>query len=144
MEHRENSFLEQEPVGKLMMKYAIPCIISLLVAAMMAINNMIQKYGALDAVFSRQEYAQIPMAVVGIVMKFFQIVVSIAVGMAAGCIPVVGYNVGAKRNDRVKVLFTRLLVCESAAFRTFRSAGGREGGRCANWLKHVEKTPAPS
>ena len=32
--------------------------------------------------------------------------------MAAGCIPVVGYNVGAKRNDRVKVLFTRLLVCE--------------------------------
>ncbi len=85
-----------------------------LVAAMMAINNMIQKYGALDAVFSRQEYAQIPMAVVGIVMKFFQIVISIAVGMAAGCIPVVGYNVGAKRNDRVKVLFTRLLVCEFA------------------------------
>ncbi len=85
-----------------------------LVAAMMAINNMIQKYGALDAVFSRQEYAQIPMAVVGIVMKFFQIVISIAVGMAAGCIPVVGYNVGAKRNDRVKALFTRLLVCEFA------------------------------
>ena len=83
-----------------------------LVAAMMAINNMIWKYGALDAVFSQQLYAQIPMAVVGIVMKFFQIVISIAVGMAAGCIPVVGYNVGAKRNDRVKVLFTRLLVCE--------------------------------
>ena len=26
MEHRENSFLEKEPVGKLMMKYAVPCI----------------------------------------------------------------------------------------------------------------------
>lgn len=83
-----------------------------LVAAMMAINNMIRKYGALDAVFSQQQYAQIPMAVVGIVMKFFQIVISIAVGMAAGCIPVVGYNVGAGRNDRVKALFTRLLICE--------------------------------
>ena len=83
-----------------------------LVAAMMAINNMIQKYGALDAVFSNPEYAQIPMAVVGIVMKFFQIVISIAVGMAAGCIPVVGYNVGADRNDRVKALFTRLLIGE--------------------------------
>ena len=83
-----------------------------LVAAMMAINNMIQKYGALDAVFSNPEYAQIPMAVVGIVMKFFQIVISIAVGMAAGCIPVVGYNVGAGRNDRVKALFTRLLIGE--------------------------------
>ena len=83
-----------------------------LVAAMMAINNMVQKYGALDPVFSSPEYAQIPMAVVGIVMKFFQIVISIAVGLAAGCIPVVGYNVGAARNDRVKSLFTRLLVSE--------------------------------
>lgn len=85
-----------------------------LVAAMMAINNMIRKYGALDSLFSQAEYTQIPMAVVGIVMKFFQIVISIAVGMAAGCIPVVGFNVGAGRNDRVKALFTRLLICEAA------------------------------
>ena len=65
-----------------------------LVAAMAAINNMIRKYGALDAVFGQEQYAQIPMAVVGIVMKFFQIVISIVVGMAAGCIPVVGFNIG--------------------------------------------------
>ena len=63
-----------------------------LVAAMAAINNMLRKYGALDPVFGLEEYAQIPMAVVGIVMKFFQIVISIVVGMAAGCIPIVGYN----------------------------------------------------
>lgn len=44
-----------------------------LVAAMAAINNMLRKYGALDAVFGQEQYAQIPMAVVGIVMKFFQI-----------------------------------------------------------------------
>ncbi|MBD5493600.1 MAG: MATE family efflux transporter [Lachnospiraceae bacterium] len=84
-----------------------------LVAAMAAINNMIQKYGALDAVFGQEQYAQIPMAVVGIVMKFFQIVISIAVGTAAGCIPVVGYNIGAGRKDRVKSLFTRLLSVEA-------------------------------
>ena len=83
-----------------------------LVAAMMAINNMIQKYGALDAVFGQPEYAQIPMAVVGIVMKFFQIVISIAVGMAAGCIPIVGYNVGAGHRDRAKTLLTDLLSAE--------------------------------
>ena len=83
-----------------------------LVAAMAAINNMMRTYGARDAVFGQPEYAQIPMAVVGIVMKFFQIVISIAVGMAAGCIPVVGFNVGAKRKDRVRELFTRLLVGE--------------------------------
>ena len=85
-----------------------------LVAAMAAINNMIRKYGALDPVSSQPEYAQIPMAVVGIVMKFFQIVISVVVGMAAGCIPIVGYNVGAGLHKRVKSLFTRLLVCEAA------------------------------
>lgn len=84
-----------------------------LVAAMAAINNMIRKYGMLDEVFSQSQYAQIPMAVVGIVMKFFQIVISIAVGMAAGCIPIVGYNVGAKRNDRAKNIFTYLLASEA-------------------------------
>jgi len=84
-----------------------------LVAAMAAINNMICKYGALDKIFGLEQYAQIPMAVVGIVMKFFQIVISIVVGMAAGCIPVVGYNMGAGLKDRVKQLFTTLLVAEA-------------------------------
>lgn len=85
-----------------------------LVAAMAAINNGIQRYGALDPVFSLTEYAQIPMAVVGIVMKFFQIVISFSVGMAAGCIPIVGYNRGAGRNDRVRSLFIRLLAAQVA------------------------------
>ena len=84
-----------------------------LVAAMAAINNMLRKYGALDVVFGQEQYAQIPMAVVGIVMKFFQIVISIVVGMAAGCIPIVGYNMGAGKTLRVRDLFTRLLVAEA-------------------------------
>ena len=54
------------------------------------------------------------MAVVGIVMKFFQIVISIVVGMAAGCIPVVGFNMGAGKKLRVKELFTKLLLAEAA------------------------------
>lgn len=83
-----------------------------LVAAMAAINNMIRKYGALDSVFGQEQYAQIPMAVVGIVMKFFQIVISIVVGMSAGCIPIVGFNIGAGLKHRVKELFTKLLVYE--------------------------------
>lgn len=85
-----------------------------LVAAMAAVNNMIRKYGAMDSVFGQTQYAQIPMAVVGIVMKFFQIVISVVVGMAAGCIPIVGFNMGAGLKDRVKELFTRLLTAEAA------------------------------
>ncbi|MGM9547404.1 MAG: MATE family efflux transporter [Oscillospiraceae bacterium] len=84
-----------------------------LVASMAAINNMLRKYGALDAVFGQEQYAQIPMAVVGIVMKFFQIVISNVVGMAAGCIPIVGYNIGAEKKQRVRGLFTRLLIAET-------------------------------
>ena len=84
-----------------------------LVAAMAAINNMLRKYGALDPIFGQEQFAQIPMAVVGIVMKFFQIVISIVVGMAAGCIPIVGFNMGAGRKARVKELFTKLLISEA-------------------------------
>lgn len=85
-----------------------------LVASMAAVNNMLRKYGALDPVFGLEEYAQIPIAVVGIVMKFFQIVISIVAGMAAGCIPIVGYNIGAGKAGRVRDLFTRLLAAEAA------------------------------
>lgn len=84
-----------------------------LVAAMAAINNMIRKYGALDIIFGQEQYAQIPMAVVGIVMKFFQIVISIVVGMAAGCIPIVGFNMGAGKKTRVRELFSKLLLSEA-------------------------------
>lgn len=85
-----------------------------LVAAMAAINNMLKEYGMRDEIFSQPQYAQIPMAVVGIVMKFFQIVISIVIGMAAGCIPVAGYNMGAGRRDRVLHLFRLLLLSEAA------------------------------
>ena len=112
---QKSSFL---PDGRIMKKFLPLGICSFLaqislVAAMAAINNMIRKYGALDPVFGQEQYAQIPMAVVGIVMKFFQIVISIVIGMAAGCIPIVGYNMGAGRRDRAKQLFTMLLTCEA-------------------------------
>ena len=84
-----------------------------LVMAMAAIQNMTLKYSAIDPIFGQAQYTQIPMAVLGIVMKFFQIVISISVGLAAGCIPVVGYNIGADRNDRARSLFTRLLAAEA-------------------------------
>lgn len=83
-----------------------------IVLSMAAVLNMVTKYGALDPIFGQEQYAQIPTAVVGIVMKFFQIVISISVGLAAGCIPIAGYNVGAQRNDRVKSLMKLLLAAE--------------------------------
>ena len=105
--------------GRLMRRFLPLGICSFLsqisiVAAMAAVNNMLRKYGALDPTFSQAQYAQIPMAVQGIVMKFFQIIISVAVGLAAGCIPIVGYSTGAGRNDRAKRLFKLLLLSEAA------------------------------
>ncbi len=83
-----------------------------IVLSMAAVLNMVTKYGALDPIFGQEQYAHIPTAVIGIVMKFFQIIISISVGLAAGCIPIAGYNVGARRNDRVKTLMKLLLIAE--------------------------------
>ncbi|MFQ9985199.1 MAG: MATE family efflux transporter [Lachnospiraceae bacterium] len=79
-------------------------------AAMAAINNMLKKYGALDLIFGQAQYAQIPMAVVGIVMKFFQIIISIVVGLAAGVPTSVLHG---RKKSRVE-LFTKLLLAEAA------------------------------
>ena len=84
-----------------------------LVISMAAVQNSCLKYGALDPIFNQTQYAQIPLAVLGIVMKFFQIAISISIGLAAGCIPIVGYNIGAKRKDRAKILFSYLLISET-------------------------------
>ncbi len=75
--------------------------------------TMTVKYGALDAVFCQPEYSQLPTAIIGISSKFFQIAISISVGIAAGCIPIAGYNHGAGRNDRVLGLMNRLIALEA-------------------------------
>ena len=107
------------PEGRLILKSVQLGITSFLsqvsmVISMAAVQNMCMKYGALDPVFGQQEYAQIPLAVLGIVMKFFQIAISIAIGMAAGCIPIAGYNIGAEKKDRARKLFSMLLIGEFA------------------------------
>ena len=48
--------------------------------------------------------ADIPLAAFVVIMKLFQIVLNIAIGIAAGAQPIVGYNMGAKQYDRVKQL----------------------------------------
>lgn len=84
-----------------------------LVISMAAMQYSCTKYGALDPIFGQSEYSQIPLAVLGIVMKYFQIAISVSIGIAAGSIPVVGYNMGAGRKDRVRELFSHILFLEA-------------------------------
>ena len=84
-----------------------------IVLSMAATINMCVKYGAKDAIFNQAEYSQIPTAVAGIVSKFFQIIISVSAGLAAGCIPIAGYNIGAQQYSRVLGLMKRLMSVEA-------------------------------
>lgn len=72
-------------------------------------NNVMVQYGV------QSEFgADIPLSVIGIVMKVFSIVVSIVVGIAVGGQPIAGFNYGAKKYDRVLKTY-RLVIIASAA-----------------------------
>ena len=60
-------------------------------------NNLLGKYGAQSKFGS-----EIPITVLGIVMKISQILNSIIIGIASGAQPILGYNYGAEKYDRVK------------------------------------------
>ena len=78
-----------------------------IVVIMVVMNNVLVIYGA------RSRYgADIPLTVVGIVMKVFQIVISVVVGIAAGAQPIVGYNYGAGLWRRVKLIFRTMMMAQ--------------------------------
>lgn len=78
-----------------------------IVVIMAVMNNVLVFYGA------QSKYgSDIPLTVVGIVMKVFQIVISIVVGIAAGSQPIVGYNYGAGLHHRVKRIFWTMMMAE--------------------------------
>ena len=68
-------------------------------------NNLLRKYGV-----NSRFGAEIPITVFGIVMKISQIVYSIIIGVAAGSQPILGYNYGAGKYDRVKQTLKTVLT----------------------------------
>jgi len=67
-------------------------------------NILLVKYGA-QSLYG----ADIPLAAFVVIMKLFQIVLNIAIGIAAGAQPIVGYNYGAKNYDRVRELLKLMI-----------------------------------
>ncbi|MCI8611668.1 MAG: MATE family efflux transporter [Clostridiales bacterium] len=77
-----------------------------IVAVVLICNIMLVKYGA-----ASQYGVDIPIAVMGIESKVFTVVINIVVGIVLGCQPIIGYNIGAKKYDRVKKLYKSILFC---------------------------------
>ena len=83
-------------------------------------NNLLGKYGA-ETKFG----SEIPITVLGIVMKISQILNSIIIGIAAGAQPIIGYNYGAEKYDRVKKTLKMVLgysiIISTIAFILFQT-----------------------
>ncbi|MCI8983714.1 MAG: MATE family efflux transporter [Hungatella sp.] len=66
-------------------------------AVQVVLNNSLTYYGTLSS------YGEdIPLAACGIVMKTNAILLSIIIGLSQGVQPIIGYNFGARKYDRVK------------------------------------------
>lgn len=76
-----------------------------IVVISLACNIMLAKYGDMS-----KYGTDIPIAVIGICMKVFTIVINIAVGIILGAQPILGYNYGAKQYNRVKQTFKLALI----------------------------------
>ena len=91
-----------------------------IVCVMTAENNLLGKYGA-ESKFG----AEIPITVLGIVMKISQILNSIVIGIAAGSQPIFGYNYGAQKYDRVKktlkIVMGLSVIISAVAFILFQT-----------------------
>ena len=83
-------------------------------------NNLLGKYGV-DSKYG----SEIPITVVGIVMKVNQILSSIILGIAVGAQPILGYNYGARKFDRVtktlKVVLSMSVIISTIAFILFQT-----------------------
>ena len=83
-------------------------------------NNLLGKYGT-ESKFG----SEIPITVVGIVMKISQILNSIILGIAVGAQPIFGYNYGARKFDRVKEALKKVLglsvIISTIAFILFQT-----------------------
>lgn len=85
-------------------------IVQLSIVVIIAVNNnLLTKYGYETMASTGEAFgAVIPLAVVGIVMKVFGIVVSIVIGISLGGQPIIGFNMGAGNIGRVKETIQRI------------------------------------
>lgn len=86
-------------ICKTTLTFGISSFITQAAIAIVAIstNNVLTKYGATSIYGS-----EIPLSIFGIVTKVNQIMLSVLLGIAVGAQPILGFNYGAKKIERVK------------------------------------------
>ena len=77
-------------------------------------NVQLAKYGSMT-----KFGADIPIAIIGIQSKVFTVVINLVVGIVLGCQPIISFNMGAKKYDRVKELYRKIMVSAAIIGLTF-------------------------
>lgn len=106
---------ERKTTGNIVSVGMASLIVQLSIVIIIAVNNnLLTKYGYETFASTGEAFgAVIPLAVVGIVMKVFGIVISIVIGISLGGQPIIGFNMGAGNMKRVKEtiqLITKLVL----------------------------------
>jgi putative MATE family efflux protein len=109
--HKESFKLSRRVSTKICQLGISSLIIQLAIVVIMTVaNNMIGRYGP------QSKYgADIPLSVVGIVMKVFGIAIAFIVGIAVGGQPIIGYNYGARNYKRVYGTLRRVVAANALA-----------------------------
>lgn len=91
----------------------------IMMAVNIVMNNTLTRYGALTVYGS-----EIPLAVSGVVAKLNSILAAFSVGIAQGCQPIHGFNMGAKNYGRLKktykTAFAASIIFSILAFLAFQ------------------------
>ena len=100
-------------------------IVQLSIVIVIAVNNnLLSRYGYETFASTGVAFGSVvPLAVVGIVMKVFGIVISVVIGISLGGQPIIGFNMGAGNSGRVKetvrVVLRLVLAMGTAVFLIF-------------------------
>ena len=89
------------------LKLGIPSFLTQITIVIISLtcNMMLARYGI------QSHYgADIPVAIFGIEMKVYAIITTLIIGVVLGCQPIISYNIGARKFDRVKHLYKLILL----------------------------------
>ncbi len=120
--HKESFKLETTLVKRVLTLGISSFVTQISIVIFLAVlNQTMVKYGGMSV------YGEdIPLTVMGIIMKIYQIAVSFIVGISIGVQPIVGYNMGAGNYARMKEIYKTLIktqiiccVCITAVLQIF-------------------------
>ena len=108
---RRSSFVPSFGPLKEVVSLGVSTFITQLAIVLVAVvcNIQLARYGALS-----KYGADIPIAVIGIQSKIFTVIINFVVGIVLGCQPIISYNMGAQKYDRVRELYRKIIACSFA------------------------------